>query len=130
MRGKIKVTGSLIQSRGYDNVNDVADSNRIFDETVHLYRKAVSFFVDVCLKEWKNISAGTTQKERVNLTESVTIKTKRNPTVPYDFAAGFYKFPSYLRRAAIAEALGKVSSYQSSLANWEASVPGIISGNS
>ena len=27
--------------------------NHIFNETVRLYRQAVSFFVDVCLKEWK-----------------------------------------------------------------------------
>ena len=26
--------------------------NHIFNETVRLYRQAVSFFVDVCLKEW------------------------------------------------------------------------------
>ena len=35
----------------------------------------------------------------------------------------FYKFPCYLRRAAIAEALGKVSSYRSNLANWKAADP-------
>ena len=44
----------------------------------------------------------------------------RNPIVSYDFSAKCYKFPSYLRRAAIVEALGKVSSYRSNLANWEA----------
>ena len=94
--------------------------NHIFDETVRLYRQAVSFFVAVCLKEWNLISTGKLQKERVNLVESLTIQTKQNPVVSYDFSAAFYKFPSYLRRAAIAEALGKVSSYRSNLANWEA----------
>ena len=94
--------------------------NHIFDETVRLYRQAVSFFVDVCLTEWNLISNGKLQKERVNLVESLTVRTRQNPAVPYDFSAAFYKFPSYLRRAAIAEALGKVSSYRSNLANWEA----------
>ena len=94
--------------------------NHIFDETVRLYRQAVSFFVDVCLTEWNLISTEKLQKERVNLVESLTIQTKQNPVVSYDFSAEFYKFPSYLRRAAIAEALGKVSSYRSNLANWEA----------
>lgn len=97
--------------------------NHIFDETVRLYRQAVSFFVDVCLTEWDVISAGQFQKERVNLVESLTIQTKQNPVVSYDFSAEFYKFPSYLRRAAIAEALGKVSSYRSNLANWKAADP-------
>ena len=97
--------------------------NHIFDKTVRLYRQAVSFFVDVCLKEWNLISTGKLQKKRVNLVESLTVRTRQNPAVPYDFSAKFYKFPSYLRRAAIAEALGKASSYRSNLANWEAAEP-------
>ena len=36
-----------------------------------------------------------------------------------EFDRKFYKFPSYLRRSAINEAIGKVSSYKSNLANWE-----------
>ena len=97
--------------------------NRVFDETVRLYRQAVSFFVAVCLKEWKYISVIQGQKNRSGFVESLTVKTKQNLVVPYDFSVRFYKFPSYLRRAAIAEALGKVSSYRSNLANWEATDP-------
>ena len=97
--------------------------NHLFDETVRLYRQAVSFFVDVCLKEWNRISAIQGQKIRSGFVESLTVKTKQNPVVPYDFSAKFYKFPSYLRRAAIAEALGKASSYRSNLTNWEAAEP-------
>ena len=84
--------------------------NHIFMDTVRLYRQAVSFFMDVCLQEWDTISSGKCQKERVNLVESFTVASKKNPSVSYDFGADFYKFPCYLRRAAIAEALGKVSS--------------------
>ena len=94
--------------------------NHIFNETVRLYRQAVSFFVDVCLKEWNRISVIQGQKIRSGFVESLTVKTKQNPVVPYDFSAKCYKFPSYLRRAAIVVALGKVSSYRSNLANWEA----------
>ena len=35
------------------------------------------------------------------------------------FDEQFYKFPCYLRRAAISEALGAVSSYRSNLKRWE-----------
>ena len=35
------------------------------------------------------------------------------------FDKKFYKFPCYLRRGAINEAIGKVSSYKSNLKNWE-----------
>ena len=97
--------------------------NHIFMDTVRLYRQAVSFFMDVCLQKWDTVSSGKCQKERVNLMESFTVASKKNPSVPYDFGADFYKFPCYLRRAAIAEALGKVSSYRSNLARWEATDP-------
>ena len=39
--------------------------NRVFDETVRLYRQAVSFFVAVCLKEWKYISVIQGQKREL-----------------------------------------------------------------
>lgn len=31
--------------------------NRIFSETVAIYRDAVNFLMDVCLAEWNSISA-------------------------------------------------------------------------
>ena len=48
----------------------------------------------------------------------MTVTTAKRPIVTYNFSKSFYKFPSYLRRAAIAEAVGKVSSYMSNLQNW------------
>ena len=52
--------------------------------------------------------------------EQLCHKTAKNPNPKYEgFDKKFYKFPSYLRRGAINEAVGKVSSYQSNLANWE-----------
>lgn len=41
----------------------------------------------------------------------------------YDFDQTFYKFPSYLRRSAMTEAIGKVSSYKNNLQNWEQENP-------
>lgn len=79
--------------------------NHIFDETVRAYRKAVAFFLDVCHKEWANIEP-LRLKERNNHMERLTIRTKRNPNPKYDFNQCCYKMPSYLRRAAIQEALG------------------------
>ena len=64
--------------------------NHIFNETVRLYRQAVSFFVDVCLKEWNRISVIQGQKIRSSFVESLTVKTKQNPAVSYDFSAKFY----------------------------------------
>ena len=97
--------------------------NKIFNDTVKLYRDATDFFIKICLREWDIIKTGKNQKEKAHIVESLTIKTKMNPTPKYDFGKQFYKFPSYLRRAAIAEAIGKVSSYFSNLKNWETKEP-------
>ena len=78
--------------------------NRIFRETAAAYRSAVDFFIGISLKEWGSISR-LKGLRRNNEVEKYTIKTKKRPEVPYDFSKDFYKFPSYLRRAAIAEAL-------------------------
>lgn len=98
--------------------------NHIFDETVRLYRNAVDFFIDVCLKEWYFISAIQNIQYQKTYVETVSVRTKKNLAVRYDFSRAFYKFPSYLRRTAIAEALGKVSSYKSNLKNWNISKSG------
>ncbi|MCL1997860.1 MAG: transposase, partial [Turicibacter sp.] len=94
--------------------------NNIFSGTVDIYRRAVAFFIDVCDKHWQEVQ-GLTSKKRNNYVEKLTIRTIRNPIVKYDFGEKFYKMPSYLRRAAIQQAIGAYSSYTSNLANWEKS---------
>lgn len=94
--------------------------NHIFKETVSLYRKAVDFYIHVCLEHWDILFQEKNTVKRVNILEHFTHKTKKNPMVQYpSFDQKFYKFPCYLRRSAISEAIGKVSSYKSNLANWE-----------
>ena len=65
------------------------------------------------------ISLCHTVNEMVNLCEKFTVITKTHPAVKDDFTHYLYKFPCYLRRAAISAALGKVSSYKSNHASWE-----------
>ena len=96
----------------------IKNFNHIFKETVELYRSAVDFFIDVINKEW-NALAGLPGTGSTAPVEALTIVTSKRPMVKYDFAKDFYKFPCYLRRAAIAEAYGKVSSYKSNLENWK-----------
>ncbi|MBR2999814.1 MAG: transposase, partial [Oscillospiraceae bacterium] len=75
----------------------------IFKDTVKAYRDAVSFFISVCLKEWNVISGEPVPKQRMNLLEKMTHPTEKRPEVPHCFDSydpRFYKFPSYLRRAA------------------------------
>ena len=98
---------------------EIKHFNRIFQETVRIYRKALSFLIDVYDKEWEYLSAITKQKERFNTAERL-IHTTKNNKAKYDFDTQFYKMPSYLRRDVINAALGAVSSYHSNLKNWEA----------
>lgn len=93
--------------------------NHIFKDTVKIYRNAVDFLIYVCLMEWDNISVVKENLLKQQYVERCIHTTKDNPSPKYDFDLKFYKMPSYLRRGAINEAIGKVSSYKSNLSNWE-----------
>lgn len=92
--------------------------NHIFKDTVKIYRNAVDYLINVCFENWNSISMYKGQN-RLTYIETLIHYTKENPVPKYDFDAKFYKMPSYLRRGAINEAIGKVSSYISNLSNWE-----------
>lgn len=92
--------------------------NHIFEQTVEIYRNAVSFFIDVCDKEW-SVLESLKSKEKLSYIEKITLITKAHPYVKYDFNEIFYKMPTYLRRSAINTATGCYSSYYSNLKNWE-----------
>lgn len=92
--------------------------NHIFEQTVEIYRNAVSFFIDVCDKEW-NVLEPLKNLEKCRKIEELTLQTKKNQNPKYDFNERFYKMPAYLRRSAINTATGCYSSYYSNLKNWE-----------
>ena len=94
----------------------IKDSHKAFGDTIDLYRKATGFFIEICLAEWNAISQ-LNGKNRNNMVEHLAIATEKYPFPKYPIP--FYKFPSYLRRAAISEAIGKVSSYKRNLTNWQ-----------
>ena len=94
----------------------IKDSHKAFSDTIDLYRKVTDFFIEICLAEWNAISQ-LNGKNRNNMVEHLAIATEKYPFPKYPIP--FYKFPVYLRRAAISEAIGKVSSYKSNLANWK-----------
>lgn len=88
-------------------------------DTVALYRSAVDFFIDVVLCKWEEVSALEKNLERQQLIERATHATSKRPVVEFpEFDREFHKFPSYLRRAAISAAIGKVASYKSLVERW------------
>lgn len=99
---------------------EIRHMNRIFKDTITIYRKALAFLVDVYDAEWENLETIANKQKRFNEAERLIHSTKSNTAV-YDFDTRFHKIPSYLRRDLVNTALGIVSSYKSSLTNWEES---------
>ena len=104
---------------------NIKEYRRVFKETVVIYRAAVDYLIPVCLNCWQKLQTSPSANARMKAVEQLVHATAKRPVVSYDFDVRFYKFPNYLRRAAIMEALGKVSSYMSNLANWENADPAI-----
>lgn len=94
--------------------------DKLFRDTVKIYRKALSFLIDVYEKEWESLSIIPNKLQRQTIAEKLIHNTKSNKA-KYGFDEEFYKFPSYLRRDARNTALGIVSDYHGNLDNWEAS---------
>lgn len=95
----------------------IKEYSHIFDDTIHIYRQAVSYLIQVLDLEWNTIK-DLSGKNKNNYIEKLIHKTSKNKA-KYDFDHKFYKFPSYLRRTALQAALGAYSSYRSNLENWE-----------
>lgn len=96
----------------------ILNQSHIFDETIRIYNDVLSFIVEVIDTEINNVTAYST-KDMTTIVEKLIHQTTQNPNPKYtEFNERFYKFPSYLRRSAIASAFRKVKSYCSLLQNW------------
>ena len=87
-------------------------------DTLVKYREAVDWFIGIMDAEWNAYAECANNQMAVRVSEKLCVKTAKNESPKHAFSDSFYKFPSYLRRAAIAEAFGLVSSYHSGLDNW------------
>ena len=93
--------------------------NRVFDDTVEVYRHAVDYFIELVMANWNTHFANLSRaNDCIRVAEGLSVRTKKRLMTPYNFCHDFMKFPSYLRRAAIKVAYGQVSSYQTRLAQW------------
>jgi len=105
-----------------------AEQKRQMILTVEEYRRYLSPLVIAINAQWVNL-ADLTAKEKVNAVEKMIHKTAENPNPKHkyfqlviDKYPSFRKFPSYLRRAAIADAIGIISSFQSRYYEWQSGV--------
>ncbi len=93
--------------------------------TVAEYRKFLKPLVFIVNAEWK-IIGNLSDKEKINYLEKSIHVTSKNIDTKYLYYQkvinkypSFRKFPSYLRRAAIADAIGIVSSFQTRYREWQ-----------
>ena len=80
-------------------------------QTLDVYRSAVSYLTEIYAQVWEELERIAETKKRFNEAEHLIHTTKKNQA-RFDFDIRFQKMPSYLRRAAIQHALGRVSSYK------------------
>lgn len=92
--------------------------NRMLYKTNHIYQDAVAFLAACVDEMWDDVSAVRGSKERMTFVERMTHDAgSRRATYRFDDA--FPCMPCYMRRSAINDALGIVSSYRTRYAAWE-----------
>ena len=95
----------------------------VLEDTVAIYRDMVRRLISIVNLKWKEIALIEAQQRYV---EQLFHQTKDNPNPKFGkfFGLGtkLYKFPSYLRRAAINDAIGHVSSFQTKYHDWQGGI--------
>jgi hypothetical protein len=101
---------------------------KLMQLTITEYRRFLFPLVIIINAHWTYLVT-LTDSERVNWVEKAIHVTRENPNPKYryyqkvvDKYPSLRKFPSYLRRAAIAEALGIVSSFQTRYREWQSGI--------
>ena len=91
---------------------------KALENSIRIYRNALRVIIPIVDAYWDRLKSFKCVKQRMTYTERLIHSTDKNQA-RYNFDKEFPKFPSYLRRAALNDAIGIVSSYRSNLANWE-----------
>lgn len=91
---------------------------RALKNSIKHYRSALRYVIPIVNTHWGEMGDFKYVNQRIMHIEKLIHSTNRN-SAHYNFDEEFPKFPSYLRRAVINQAIGIVSSYHSNLKNWE-----------
>ncbi|XKH60439.1 IS200/IS605 family accessory protein TnpB-related protein [Halomonas sediminis] len=95
-----------------------ADQQQALADTLRLYRRLVRDLMTVAYTHWPVVGAGK-GNEVVKVIEGLIHPTRQRPQVRYPYIAKrYYKFPSYLRRVAIMDAVGQVRSFVTRFDQW------------
>ena len=91
---------------------------KALENSIRIYRDALHFVIPIVDTHWDEVKDFEYSNQRMMYVEKLVHSTNKNQA-HYSFDEEFPKFPSYLRRAVLNDAIGIVSSYRSNLANWE-----------
>ena len=91
---------------------------KALENSVKTYREALQKLIPIIDNGWGVLNKHNSTNQKRGLIERWVHSTKTNKAL-FNFDEQFPKLPTYLRRSAIAKALGIVSSYHSLLENWE-----------
>jgi putative transposase len=104
------------------NLNPSAEQRLLFAQTVKVYRRLCRHLVGIIFTHWAELGELTSQQV-IPAVERLIHHTSINPNVKYSsIDRVFYKFPSYYRRAAIAFAVGQVSSFVTRYQEWQSGI--------
>lgn len=109
----------IIRSDRLSIKSDSAAQREALADTLGLYRRLVRDLMSLAFTRWPQI--GSLQGNAVvQAIEGLMHPTSRRPEVRYTyFHRRYYKFPSYLRRVAIMDAVGQVRSFQTRYRDWQ-----------
>ncbi|NEQ82031.1 MAG: IS200/IS605 family element transposase accessory protein TnpB [Moorea sp. SIO2I5] len=100
-------------------LNPTPDQKELLGKTVEVYRHACQFLVGIIYTHWSELGE-LTADQLTPAVEKLMHQTAKRPSIKYpQFKKAFYKFPSYLRRAAIAFSAGLVSSFVTRYREWQ-----------
>ncbi|NEO03725.1 MAG: helix-turn-helix domain-containing protein, partial [Moorea sp. SIO3I7] len=108
-------------------LNPTPEQRELLSETIGVYRRACRYLVGIIYTHWEELG-GLTADQLTPAVEKLMHKTAKRPDIKYpQFNKTFYKFPSYLRRAAIRQSrrfanafsAGQVSSFVTRYHNWQ-----------
>lgn len=105
----------IVQSYKTKLVNPAYKNDMI--NTINIYRNAVSYIINVVNSNYEELLTYSNKNKKTYIEKLIHFTKNNKPS--FDFDKKFPKFPSYLRRSAIADAIGIVSSYKSNLKNYE-----------
>ena len=91
---------------------------RALEDSIKIYREALQMLIPIIDSGWGLLCECDFTNQKCMLIEHWIHNTKTNKAL-FNFDEKFPKMPTYLRRSAVAAALGIVSSYRSLLENWE-----------